>query len=154
MRSPFMLRCDWADFSAAEYLAPNCVAEAGKDFQFTDDRLRLALAEATLRQGKKVGSWEVAAEVARGVVGSAEFNSFMAHARSPEIEKRVRTSTEEFHRLQVTQRPTFLVDSETGDRAVFSGFAKPEPVAAALDAMLEDLKDYASFAAHFGGPPP
>jgi predicted DsbA family dithiol-disulfide isomerase len=65
----------------------------------------------------------------------------------------VRASTAEFHALQVTQRPTFVIDSEIGDRVVFSGFARVAPLAAALDAMLEDLKAYESYAAHFGGPP-
>ena len=67
--------------------------------------------------------------------------------------RRVRASTAEFHSLKVTQRPTFVVDSEIGDRAVFSGFARLAPVAAAVDAMLEDIAAYESHAAHFGEPP-
>jgi hypothetical protein len=47
-----------------------------------------------------------------------------------------------------------VVDSEIGDRAVFSGFAKLPPLAAALDAMLQDIAAYESYAAHFGVPPP
>ena len=54
----------------------------------------------------------------------------------------------------MTQRPTFVVDSEIGDRAIFSGFAKIEPIAATIDAMLDDLAAYASHAAHFGEVPP
>src|SRR5207302_1557735 len=38
MRSPFMLNTDWYDSSLPEWLAPNSVAEAAKDFGFTDDR--------------------------------------------------------------------------------------------------------------------
>jgi hypothetical protein len=45
------------------------------------------------------------------------------------------------------------MDTEIGDRAVFSGFARTEPLACALDAMLDDALDYASYAAHFGAPP-
>src|SRR6185295_6359335 len=51
MRSPFMLNVDWADFGVSEYLAPNCLAEAAKDFGVTDDRVRLAIAHAALREG-------------------------------------------------------------------------------------------------------
>jgi hypothetical protein len=55
--------------------------------------------------------------------------------------------------LQVTQRPTFVIDTEIGDRAVFSGFARIAPLTAAIDSMLEDAEAYTSFAAHFGAPP-
>ena len=77
----------------------------------------------------------------------------LAKAQSAEIEKRVRAATAEFHALQVTQRPTFLLTSNIGDRALFSGLVKAAPVAAAIDAMLEDAAAYASHAAHYGGPP-
>jgi hypothetical protein len=40
-----------------------------------------------------------------------------------------------------------------GDKAVFSGLVRVEPLAATLDAMLADTSAYASFSAHFGGPP-
>ena len=153
MQSPIKLNSGWADFSASEYLAPNCIAEAGKDFGFTDDRLRLALAEAALREGKKLGDWEVAAEVGSRVVNNADRKSLVAHARSPEIEQRVRNATADFHKLQVTQRPTFVLDTEIGDRAVFSGFARVGPIASALESMLDDAHAYESYAAHFGPPP-
>jgi len=153
MGSPFMLCCDWADFGAAEYLVPNCIAEAGKDIGFSDDRLRLALAAAALREGKKVGEWNVAAEVVGRIVPLGDARSLLEKAKSPELEKRVRDSTEEFHRLQVTQRPTFVLDTEIGDRVVFSGFAHAEPMEAAIESMVDDADAYAVFAAHFGGPP-
>ena len=75
-------------------------------------------------------------------------------AKSAEIEKRVRATTAEFHALQVTQRPTFVLRSNIDDRVVFSGLVKFTPVAAAIDAMLEDAAAYASHAAHYGSPPP
>src|SRR3982751_1618757 len=64
MGSAFMLNANWADFGATEYLAPNCIAETGKDFGVSDDRIRLAIAHAALREGKKIGDWEVSADVA------------------------------------------------------------------------------------------
>jgi predicted DsbA family dithiol-disulfide isomerase len=153
MRSPFMLRTDWYDEPIrAEYLAPNCVAEAAKDFGVTDDRVRLALSHASLREGKRFGEWEIAVEIG-AAAGKIDNGKLLERAKSAEIEKRVRGSTAEFHALRVTQRPTFVLDSEIGDRAVFSGFAKPAPLIAALDAMLDDAEAYTSFAAHFGAPP-
>jgi predicted DsbA family dithiol-disulfide isomerase len=152
MRSPFMLNTDWYDPSLPEWLPPNCVAEAAKDFGFTDDRVRLALANAALREGKKVSEWEIAAEIG-AVAGNIDRTKLLELARSPEIEKRVRASTAEFRALQITQRPAFLIDTEIGDRALFSGVVKLEPLAATLDSMLDDAAAYAAHKAHFGDPP-
>ncbi len=63
-RSPFMLNSGWFEAGAKEYLAPNLVAEAARDFGVLDDRARLAIAHAGLREGRKVGQWEISAEVA------------------------------------------------------------------------------------------
>ena len=63
MRSPFMLSSAWYEPIRPEYLAPNCVAEAAKDFGINDDRVRLALSYAGLREGKRIGEWKIAAEI-------------------------------------------------------------------------------------------
>jgi predicted DsbA family dithiol-disulfide isomerase len=152
MRSPFMLNTDWYDPKLPEWLAPNCVAEAAKDFQITDDRVRLALAHAALREGKKVAEWDVSAQVGADA-GKIDKKKLLERAKSSEVEKRIRASTAEFSALQVTQRPTFVIDTEIGDRAVFSGLVKLEPMAATLDGMLDDAAIYAAHAAHFGSPP-
>lgn len=152
MRSPFMLSAEWCDHKLSEYLAPNCVAEAGKDLGIKDDRVRLAIANAALREGKKLGDWDVAAEVG-AQAGGLDKKKLLERAKSPEVEKRMRASTAEFHALKVTQRPAFLIDTEIGDRAVFSGIVKLEPFVATLDSLLEDAAAYAAHAAHFGAPP-
>ncbi len=152
MRSPIALKSAWHDVGKKEYLAPNAVAEAARALGIHDDRVCLALSHAGLLEGRKTGEWEIAAEVAAAASGLAK-DEVLARARLPEIEERLRQTTAEFHALQVTQRPTFVLDSEIGDRAVFSGFAKVEPMAAALDAMLDDAVAYAAHAAHFGSAP-
>jgi predicted DsbA family dithiol-disulfide isomerase len=152
MRSAFMLNTDWYDPNLPEWLAPNCVAEAAKDFGFTDDRVRLALARATLRDGKNVAGWNIAAEVGAEAVGIGT-SKLLDLAKSPAIEKRVRASTAEFRALQITQRPAFVIDTEIGDRAIFSGVVKLEPLAATIDSMLDDAAAYAAHKAHFGNPP-
>ncbi|HXM32010.1 MAG TPA: DsbA family protein [Chthoniobacterales bacterium] len=152
MRSPFMLKPGWFEPNLQECLAPNLVAEAARDFGITDDRVRMALANATEREGLKTNNWELAAEIGARAA-NLDKTKLLESARSPEVEARARASTAEFHALQVTQRPTFVVDSEIGDRAIFSGFAKLEPIAATIDAMLDDLAAYESHAAHFGEPP-
>ena len=152
MRSPFMLNTDWYDPSLPEWLAANCVAEAAKDFGFSDDRVRLALAHAALREGRKIGGWDVAAQTGAKASG-IDTGKLLERARSEEIEQRVRASTAEFHALQVTQRPAFVIDTEIGDRAVFSGIVKLEPLTATIDSMLDDAAAYAAHKAHFGDPP-
>ncbi len=152
MRSPFMLNADWWEPGLKQWLAPNLVAEAAKDFGVTDDRVRLAIAHAAEREGKKVGRWEVAAEIG---AKAAKLNraKLLARAKSAAIANRAKKTTEEFHNLQVTQRPAFLIENAIGDRAVFSGIVRIEPLAAAIDAMLEDSAAYAAYAAHHGSPP-
>ena len=152
MRSPFMLDSGWFDPDLKEYLAPNLVAEAAKEFGVTDDRVRLAIAHAALREGRKVGRWEESAAIAAGAAG-LDAAALLKKAKLPEVEARARATTQEFHALQVTQRPTFLLENSIGDRAVFSGLAVAAPLSAAIDAMLNDAAAYSSHAAHFGTPP-
>lgn len=152
MRSPFMLKSDWHEEGWTEYLAPNLIAEAARDLGIEDDRVRVALAKAGLHEGRRTGQWEIAAEVG-AKAGGLDTKALLECARSPEIEARVRASTAEFHAMGVTQRPTFVFDTEIGDRAVFSGFATLSPLKATLDAMLDDLASYDAHAAHFGAAP-
>ncbi len=152
VRSPFMLDAGWLEPGRTEYFAVNAVTEAGRDFGFADDRLRIALAEAAVRQGRKVGLWEVCAEVAEEATGISA-STLVDAARTPAIEQRIRASTAEFHALKVTQRPTFVIDDAIGDRVVFSGLVQVEPMVAAMEAMLRDCTAYASWKAHFGDPP-
>ena len=153
MRAPTMLNSGWFEQGTESYPAPNLVAEAGKDFGVRDDRVRLAIARAALVDGRKVGQWEES--IAAAVQGVPTLNpvELRARAQSAEIAARARASTEEFHSLKVSQRPTFVLESEIGDRAVFSGLATTAPLVAAIDALLSDEAGYASFAAHFGRPP-
>lgn len=151
MRSPFMLNSGW--FEPGPMLVPNLIAEAARDFGVTDDRVRLALSHAADREGRKVGRWQVAVEVA---AKTAKLNKakLLSRAKSPAVAARVQQTTEEFRALQVTQRPTFLIENAIGDRAVFSGIVRVEPLAAAIDALLEDQAAYDSYKAHFGDAPP
>lgn len=165
MKSPFMLNSGWLEpwreglFPAASY-----VAEAGKDFGITGDELRLALAHAADRDGLKVASMGPAIEVATkaledGKLGSTRLRpatarqELQARAESPEVAARIKASTQEFFDHKIDQRPAFVLTSGIGDKAVFSGFTKIEPLAATIDSMLADLAGYAAHKAHFGGPP-
>lgn len=152
MRSPFKLQSGWCDHTEPEFLAPNAVARAAAMLGAKGDEVRLAIAHAALRDGKRVGEWEIAATIAAEAAGLTK-EKLLARAQSAEIEKRVRVETAEWHALQVTQRPTFVFESEIGDRAVFSGFARVEPLAAALDSMIADQDAYDVYGVHFGEQP-
>jgi predicted DsbA family dithiol-disulfide isomerase len=154
MQSPFMLNSAWLEpyrehlFPAASY-----VAEAGRDFGVTGDELRLALAHAADREGLKVASMEPAIAVAVQATG-LDGARLRARAESPEVAARIATSTREFLAHQIDQRPAFVLTSGIGDKAVFSGGVRPEPLFATIEAMLADAAFYASHRAHHGGPPP
>jgi predicted DsbA family dithiol-disulfide isomerase len=150
--SPFMLNSGWLDPYMPEFLPPNCVAEAARDFGVADDRVRLALMEAAMREGQKVAKWDVCAAIAAKAV-PLDQSALLAAARSPDIEQRVRASTAEFHKLQVTQRPTFVIESKIADRAVLSGTWRSAPLIAVIDSLLSDAAAYASWQAHFGDAP-
>ena len=153
MRSPFMLNSGWFEPERQGlYLAPNFVAEAGRDFGFTDDRLRLALMHAAMREGRKIGDMAEAVAAAAQATG-LDGEKLRGRAEAREVETRVRASTAEFHALQITQRPAFVLEDTIGDKAVFSGLVTAAPLAAAIDAMLSDSTAYAVHAAHFGRPP-
>jgi len=152
-RSPFMLRSDSYEPVLPEYLAPNLVAEAARDLGIKDDSVRLALSNSILREGSKaIRDVDVAVEIGARAAG-LEKGKLLERAKAPEIEKRIRRTTTDWEALKVTQRPTFLVDTEIGDRAIFSGVIRLEPIAATLDSMIDDAAAYAAHAAHFGAPP-
>ena len=135
------------------FRSPNLVAEAAKDFGVTDDRVRLALQHAAVREGKKVGRWEVAASIA-AKAGKLNKAKLLAHAKSKEVSDRVKKTSAEFDALQVNQRPTFLIENSIGDRAVLSGVVRLELLVAAIESLLADEAAYVSWKAHFGDVPP
>ena len=152
MRSPFMLNSGWLEPETKQYLAANYVALAARDLGVKDDRVRLAIAQAGMREGKKIGQWEPAIAAAAPVAG-LDPAKLLSRAQSSEIAAKAQSTTTEFRALQVTQRPTFLIENSIGDRAVFSGIARMEPLSGAIDALLSDEEAYVSWKAHFGDPP-
>ncbi len=154
MRSPYMLNSGWLEAELrGDYSAPNLVAEAAREFPGGEtDRVRLAIAEAAVREGRKVGRMaEAVAEAAR-VLGVPE-EKLRASAESKAVLDRVAASTAEFLAHQISQRPAFVLTNEIGDKAVFSGVVRIEPLVATIEAMLADGAAYAAHRAHFGTPP-
>ncbi len=153
MHSPFMLNSGWFEASRKGlYHAPNLVAEAGRDLGVTDDTLRLALAHAALRDGRKIGDMAEAVAVGAKATG-LNAKKLRARAESDVVKARVLASTEAFHSHKISQRPAFILEDAIGDKAVFSGLVRLEPLAATIDAMLSDTAAYAAHAVHHGKMP-
>ena|ERR1700678_1096397 len=153
MNSPVMLNSGWFEEARkGSYENPNLVAEAARDFGFSDDTVRLAIARAALIEGRKVGDMAVAAAAASKASGIPA-RKLRARAESAAVRARVDASTAEFHSHRITQRPAFILEDSIGDKAVFSGLVRIEPLAAAIDAMLSDTGAYASHRAHHGDAP-
>jgi predicted DsbA family dithiol-disulfide isomerase len=152
MKSPYMLNSGWWEEGRGAFENPSLVAEAGKDFGFTDDTIRLALADAAVREGRKVGDMAVAVAVA-AKAGGIPARKLRARAESKAVMARVDASTAEFHSHRITQRPAFILEDAIGDKAVFSGIVRMEPLAAAIDSMIADTAAYAAHAAHHGAMP-
>jgi predicted DsbA family dithiol-disulfide isomerase len=157
MRSPFMLSSGWFEpemIKEGVIVAPNLVAEAARDFGFNGDEIRLALSTAGEREGQKTLRMDVAVALAVKAGGAKlDAAKLKARAESPEVRARVEASTKEFFAHQINQRPAFILEDAIGDKAVFSGLVKIEPLATTLDAMLGDVAAYAAHQAHFGSPP-
>lgn len=153
MRSPYRLNSGWFEASRrGNYHAPNLVAEAGRALGVTDDRIRLALAEAALRAGRKVG--DLATAVAIGAkAAKLDAKKLRQAAESAAVRARLEASTAEFLAHQINQRPAFVLTDAIGDKAVFSGLVRLEPLVATIDAMIADTAAYAAHRAHHGEPP-
>jgi 2-hydroxychromene-2-carboxylate isomerase len=152
MNSPYMLNSGWFEEGRGAFENPSLVAEAGKDFGFSDDTVRLALARSALFGGRKVGDMAEAVAVASKASGVPK-RKLRERAESKEVRDRVAASTAEFLAHRIQQRPAFILEDAIGDKAVFSGLVALEPLAATIDTMLSDTAAYASHAAHHGTAP-
>lgn len=151
-RSPYMLNHGWFETPGCDYATPNLVAEAARSLGCTSDTARLALTHAAVREGRKINRLDEAVAIA-AAAGNLDPAELRARATSADIRAAVDASTAAFHALQITQRPAFVLDDAIGDRAVFSGLIRIEPLAATIEAMLADTAAYATHRAHFGDPP-
>jgi len=153
MRSRYKLNSGWFEAKRqGRYEAPNLVAEAGKDFGFLDDDIRLALANAALLEGARIGDLATAVRIA-AKAGRIDVRKLRAAAESKAVRRRVDASTAEFLAHRIDQRPAFVLTDAIGDKAVFSGLVGLPPLVATIDAMLADSDAYAAHQAHFGKPP-
>jgi predicted DsbA family dithiol-disulfide isomerase len=149
----WILHSGWLASRTPEgFVIPNLVAEAARGLGAGDDRVRRAITHAALQEGKGVGILDVAVAIAAEASG-IDRDALRAATLDPATRARVNTSTRDFHAIGATQRPTWVIESEIGDRAILSGAWRPAPVIAALEATIADVRAYRSHAAHYGAVP-
>lgn len=148
-RQTKMLNAGWVDPMLTEYLAPNAVAIAAKELGCTGDEVRIALTEAGLIEGKRIGSFEVCAEIA-SKASNIDVNDLLGLSQSELVEEKIHQHTKIFNSFGINQRPAFHLESEIEDRAIFSGLVHQEPLEATINAMIDDVLAYRSWAAHMG----
>jgi predicted DsbA family dithiol-disulfide isomerase len=152
MALPYRLNPGWFEPERkGHYEAPNLVAEAARALGADDDRVRDALAHAALRNGIGVGDLATAVRIASEASGISA-DKLRHAAESPAVRDAVNASTAEFHSHQINQRPAFVLTDAIGDKAVFSGLVRIEPLAATIEAMLSDTAAYAAHRARHGEP--
>jgi predicted DsbA family dithiol-disulfide isomerase len=127
-------------------IAHDLVAEAGRDFGVSDDRIRLALARAGLLEGRLVGDMKEAIAVGAKAAG-LDAGRLRARAESVEVLGRVEASTAEFNALHVGQRPAFVIEDPAGDKVVVSGLVSAQPLISSIETMLADEAAQASYTA-------
>src|SRR2546421_1388586 len=95
MRSPFQLKAGWFDPEIKQWLVPNYVAPAARELGVKDDRVRLAIGHAALREGRKVGRFEEVIPLA-AAAGGLDPHELLARAQSAQVKQSTEASTREF----------------------------------------------------------
>lgn len=138
---------NWIEKQGQTTWVPNAVIQAAENLGH-GDAVREMLKTEGLLEGKPILQREVAIELAAKATGISE--SELASAVDDEKTlNTIKASTAEFNLLRVNQRPTFLLRSAIEDTALLSGIYRPEPVFAAIEAMISDEDAYERFRATY-----
>jgi predicted DsbA family dithiol-disulfide isomerase len=136
---------EWIEKSGQSTWVPNALIQIAEDLG-RGDVVREALKKEGLLGGKLILRREVAIDLAAKASGISP--SVLANGLDDEKTKAaIRASTDEFNALPVNQRPTFLLRSVIEDTVLLSGIYRPDPVLAAIDAMVFDEDTYDRFRA-------
>jgi predicted DsbA family dithiol-disulfide isomerase len=136
---------NWIEKSGQTTWAPNAVIQAAESLGY-GDAVREILKTEGLMEGRPILRLEVALELAAKASGISQ--SELQHAVNDEkTANAIKTSTAEFGLLPGNQRPTFLLRSNIEDTVLLSGIYRPEPVFAAIEAMISDEDAYERFRA-------
>lgn len=141
----------WLTSTADGSVSANRAAEAARSLGVVDDRVRLAIARATMLDGKRGCDADVAADVAASASG-LDAASLRREMDAPRTAERIRESSEAFAALRVEVRPTFVLKNGINDSAVLSGCWRHDVLRAAIAGLAADEDAYRKFVAE--SPPP
>jgi predicted DsbA family dithiol-disulfide isomerase len=133
----------WIEKSGQTTWVPNAVIQAAENLGH-GEAVREILKQEGLLAGKPILQFEVAVELAAKASGLSEAELASA-VRDQKTAETLQAGIAEFGRLPANQRPTFLSRSTIEDTALLSGIYRPEPVFAAIDAMIPDEDAYERF---------
>ncbi|HEY8296980.1 MAG TPA: DsbA family protein [Candidatus Baltobacteraceae bacterium] len=125
-------------------LYANCAVEAVRSLGGDVESVRRKLSRAALRDGERVGTFDLACALAARLSG---FDEQRLGAAMRETEPLLRKSTAEFYALPVEVVPTFVLRNAIGDTAILSGLFRYGALAAAAREMIDDADAYERYAA-------
>ena len=138
---------NWIEKSGQASWVPNAVIQAAESLGH-GDAVREILKTEGLMEGRPILRLEVALELAAKASGLSQ--SELGHAvNDGKTANAIKASTAEFNLLLANQRPTFLLRSTIEDTVLLSGIYRPEPVFAAIEAMISDEDAYERFRASY-----
>ena len=154
MRSRYKLNSGWLEAERkGHYEVPNWVAEAGKDFGFAGDELRLALSDAAVLNGIKIGDLTTAVKIA-AKAGKIDAKKLRTAAESKTVKARVEASTAEFLSTKSISAPLLFLRTRSATRRFSRAWFVCEPLTATIDAMLAGSRHLQPrIQAHHGGVP-
>lgn len=125
-------------------LYANCAVEAVRALGGDMEKVRRGISRAALRDGERVGTFDLACALAVRLSGIDEAKLRVAMR---DAEPLLRESTAEFYTLPVEVVPTFVLRSAIGDTAILSGFFRSGGLSTVAREMLDDVDAYARYAA-------
>ncbi len=129
------MNAEWVDTPDATTKYANLAAEAARSLGVSDMSLARGLNYATVIEGKPPGRRQPAIDAAARLSGldRTELDRVM---RDPATSNRIRQTTDEFEKLNLPQRPSYVVRNPTGDLALLSGIYTFESLDAVIGEML------------------
>ena len=135
----------WMEKPGQSTFVPNAVIYAARKLG-KGPQVHNAVKTAGLERGEPILRREVALDVAVGASG-LDRHLLATAMDDPVTRAEISAWTAEFNSYRIDQRPAFVLRSAIGDTAILSGLYRPEPIAAAIDAMIADEDAYDRFAA-------
>jgi predicted DsbA family dithiol-disulfide isomerase len=138
----------WIEKPGQTTFVPNAVIYAARKLG-EGFKVHNALRMAGLERGEPILRREVALAVAIAASG-LDRHGLETAMDDPVAGAEISAWTAEFNSYRIDQRPAFVLRSAIGDTAILSGLYRPEPLTAAIDAMIADEDAYTRFAATHG----